>query len=501
MKLEGKIKQKNRKPKAKARSLAIKELNNLSKQLVEHLRNYQHRVDKAQDEFMADPDAMRGLILAGTGSGKTELFIVLIKKMILLAQKAKLKKILIAHPRLALSFDQQKRLKKSFSGHFSVEFTSFSSGKVIDTWQGRKNQSTINKEELLELQNSCSADLHITFSSYDSLHKIADMSYDLIVCDEAHYLCNNKLRQNLYLFRDDVKVLFYTATPIKVAAQEESMDNIELFGNVIANVPPSELIPYGYVVSPRVRFMRVRTKNNGNMVDYATTIGEAYKDQLAQVDKRFNHKMLVAMPNTQFFDEIMAGLGTIRTIVGDWNVDVYYVSAERCSINGKPETDRELVLEHFAKNQNKCIIIHCDTLAEGIDIDGIGGVFLLRNLGLAKTIQTIGRACRPAREDINKDGTIKEDRIKTNAIVTLAMVDGEWFSNAKTSDYAEVFKQGGYADLWDYVDPEFKEEGKKKPDGDDLEDPKIKEIEDAYFSDRVDELYEQMKKDLEMNDA
>ena len=81
------------------------------------------------------------------------------------------------------------------------------------------------------------------------------------------------------------------------------------------------------------------------------------------------------------------------------------------------------------------------------------------------------------------------------------MIDGEWFSNAKTSDYAEAFKQGGYEDLWDYVDPEFKEEGKKKLGIEDPEDPKIKEIKDAYFSDRVDELYEQMKKDLEMNDA
>lgn len=478
-----------------------KEMKFVADQLVSHLRNYQRRVDIAQDEFMADPESMRGCVFAGTGSGKTELFIVLIKKMILLAQKAKLKKILIAHPRLALSFDQQKRLKKSFNGHFSVEFTSFSSGKVIDTWQGRKNQSTVDREELLELQTSCSADLHITFSSYDSLHKIADMNYDLIVCDEAHYLCNNKLRNNLYLFRSDVKVLFYTATPIKVAAQEESMDNINLFGNVIAEVPPSELIPYGYVVPPRVRFMNVRTKNNGNAVDYATTIAEAYKDQLAQVDKRFNHKMLVAMPNTQFFDEIMAGLGTIRKIVGDWNVDVYYVSADGCSINGKAEIDREKVLDHFAKNPNKCIIIHCDTLAEGIDIDGIGGVFLLRNLGLAKSIQTIGRACRPAKQDLNEDGGIKEDRIKTGAIVTLAMIDGEWFSNTKTSDYAEMFKQGGYGDLWDYVDPEFKEEGKNRQSSNEDTDLKVKEIEDTWFGNRVDELYNQMKKDLEMKDA
>ena len=474
-----------------------REANKIVKRLVKHLRPYQQRVDQAQDAFMSDVENNRATILAGTGSGKTECFIVLIKKLVQLAEKKDLKKILIAHPRLALSSDQQKRLKKSFTD-FTVEFTGFSSGMTVDTFEGRKAQSTTDRDTLIELQNTSEADLHITFSSYDSLSKIADLDYDLVVCDEAHYLCVKQYNESLHLFSDDVKVLFYTATPVEVMNQDESMNNVELFGKVIAEVPPSELIPHGYVVPPRVRFMNVtQSRKFGNTTDYATTIAEAYKDQLSLVDVRYNHKMLVAMSDTQQFNEIMSDLANIRKVVGRYDVDVYTVAYSGCSINGRAETDREAVLEHFAKNENKCIIIHCNTLAEGIDVDGIGGVFLLRNLSLAGTIQTIGRAARPAKQDILPDGTINMiDRVKTEAIVTIARVDGKYHSNASTEKFAKAFTLGGYGEMWDYVDAEVQESTGTSEGGFEPVDPIFKEIEDVKFSNQADDFIKNMYNEI-----
>ena len=477
MKLEGKLKQSQRKPKAKAYGLAHS--------LIAHLRFYQKRIDDAQDQFIADPEVFRAIINACTGSGKTENFIVLIKKLVLLANKAGMKRILVAHPRLALSMDQQKRLNKALDSlGIGYSFTSFHSGEVMQTSSNRRNTSTTDKEQLEEYRNSCCEDLHITFTSYASLHKIANMEYDLVICDEAHYLCQGQYKKSLHLFRDDVKVLFYTATPVAVTAQDESMNNQELFGKVIAEVPPKELIPFGFVVPPRVRFMNVKTKGSGNAIDYAATIAEAYKDQLAQVHKNFTHKMLVAMANTSFFDDIMNDIAAMRKIAGK-DIDVYYVSAERCKKNGKPYANREDLLDDFAKNSNYSVIIHCDTLAEGIDVDGLGGVFLLRNLGLAKSIQTIGRACRPFKGDFKKDGTLKKNRIKTEAIVTIAMADGEWISNSNAKEWSEIFKAGGYEDMWEYVDPEFKEEGGKREPGE-TENNVYKDLEDVRFSDILD---------------
>ena len=474
MKIKGKLKQTQRKPKAKAYGLAHS--------LIAHLRFYQKRIDDAQDQFMADPEVFRAIINACTGSGKTENFIVLIKKLVVLAHEAGMKRVLVAHPRLALSMDQQKRLKKALDKlDIGYSFTSFHSGEVMQTTTSRRNTSTTDRQQLEEYRDSCCENLHITFTSYASLHKIADMEYDLIVCDEAHYLCQGQYKKSLHLFRDDAKVLFYTATPVAVTAQEESMTNKDFFGKVIAEVPPKELIPFGFVVPPRVRFMNVKTTGAGNAIDYAATIAEAYKDQLAQVNKKFVHKMLVAMANTSFFDDIMADIVEMRKIVGK-DIDVYYVSAERCKKNGKPYANREELLEDFAKNENYCVIIHCDTLAEGIDVDGLGGVLLLRNLGKAKSIQTIGRACRPFKGDFKKDGTLNKNRIKTEAIVTIAMADSEWISNSNAKEWSAIFKDGGYNEMWEYVDPEFKEEGGKREPGE-LENNVYKTLEDVRFSD------------------
>jgi len=413
-------------------------------------RSYQIRINDAQDAFMSDPFARRGLIFAATGAGKTECFIDLLMKLI----SAGKKRICIAHPRIALSMNQQKRLKKAFEG-LGVEFTSFHSGKVYHTLDHKENSSTTKKHTLEELQQVAIGS-HITFSSYKSLHKIADLYFDIIICDEAHYLVQKQLSDSLHLFKS--KVLFYTGTPIDVAAQEESMDNVELFGEVIAEVPPKEILPGRYIVPPRVRIVNVRTKRKGNTVDYPSTIAHAYNDQVQFAHEEFNHKMLVAMPNTKKFHDIMKELPAMRKLVSN-QLDVYCISAKMASKNGIVFVDRETALNEFEANENPCIIIHCDTLAEGIDIDGIGGILLLRDLGKTKSIQTIGRGCRAAKADVMENGEICQDRIKTHCIVTLVRIDNGWFSGVQTSDYVEMFKSAGYGELRELMNAEVNVRG------------------------------------------
>lgn len=452
-----------------------------------NFRPYQLRIIQAQDEFMNDPDRLRGTILAATGAGKTECFNDLIFK-IFSAITNGAKRILIAHPRIALSQNQQKRLAKKFKG-MGVEFTSFHSGhQKYHTLPGKKNISVINRDSLQEVLDNASS-CHITFSSYKSLHKIADMDFDLIICDEAHYLVQSDLKENLHLFKS--KVLFYTGTPVEVAAQEESMDNVDLFGDIIANVPPKELIPFGYIVPPRLRTVNVKTKKQGNTPDYAKTIAEAFKDQLSFAHKRFVHKMLVAMPRTTEFDDIMQELASIREINNRFDIDVYYITADRAVKNGTVLTDRETALEDFDNNTNPCIIIHCDTLAEGIDVDGIGGVLIMRGLGMSKAIQTIGRGCRAAKQDIKKNGEIKKHKVKTECIVTLARVDGDWLGETTIAEWAEMFRSAGYGEIWDFYTPMQANRGQDS-EHPEYEDPLYDEIEEIKFNDGVDKLWNEL---------
>lgn len=407
-------------------------------------RPYQQRMIQAQDDFMACPDTLRATILCATGGGKTEVFQDLIMK-IFHAIGNGAKNILVAHPRIALSQNQQKRFAKTFAG-MGVQFANFHSGQAKKhTLDNKKNISTTKRSELEEdIKNS--SGFHITFASYASLYKIADMDFDLIICDEAQYLVQKEIRDNLYKFKS--KTLFYTATPVVVAAREESMDNPELFGDVICVVEPKELIPHGFIVKPRVRTIDVLSSESGNTDDYASTIAEAFKDQLQFAHKKFVHKMLVAMPNVRHFQDIANQLFEIRNIIGNDDVDLYYVTADIAVKNAGRPMEREELIEDFAKNPNPCIILHCDTLAEGIDVDGIGGVLIMRGLGMVKTIQTIGRGCRPAYEDIiqsgTRKGTIRKNRIKTECIVTVARFNGEWAGDQDVAWWAELFETAGY---------------------------------------------------------
>lgn len=458
-------------------------------------RAYQKRMISAQDKLIAEPKAMRGTILAATGAGKTEVFIDLIVKLFKRNADAR---VLIAHPRIALSQDQQKRLASRLS-HFSVEFTSFHSGhQRCHTLSDRKNVSTTSRTELEEIQNETTGP-HITFTSYKSLHKIADMAFDLIICDEAHYLVQPDLRGILHQFQS--KVLFYTGTPIKAAAQEESMDNVDLFGDVIAEVPPSELIPLGYIVPPHLRTLDVINAKRGNTYDYPTIIAEAYKDQRSLTHKKFNHKMLVAMPSTQMFDDVMQELLTIRTVSGAVDLDFYYVTADRAVKNGVEQADRETALTDFDKNTNPSIIMHCDTLAEGIDVDGLGGVLIMRGLGMVKAIQTIGRGCRAAKADIKKsDGEIRKKRIKTKCIVTLVTVDGDFCFDIRIAEWAEMLRVAGYGDIWDFYDPEIDKRslGGEIGEADEVE---FDQIQDLRIQDGIAALRAKLNKFMEKENA
>ena len=448
-------------------------------------REYQVRIINAQDSFIADSSVSRATILAATGAGKTECFNDLIIKMFLSGER---KRILIAHPRIALSQNQQRRMVSRLKG-FDVEFTSFHSGQQkYHTLKDRKNVSTTGRDDLTRIMDEAEGH-HITFSSYKSLAKIADMDFDLIICDEAHNLVQSDLRECLDLFQS--KTLFYTGTPVNVAAQDASMDNINLFGFVVANIPPSELIPYGYIVRPMMYFMDIKNKKIGNTPDYVTAIAEAYKQQVSLSHEKFVHKLLVSMPATHAFDEIMEGLNDIRNVVGNNDLDLYYVTALTAVKNGRVMDDREALIKDFDNNINQSIIVHCDTLAEGIDVDGIGGVLIMRGLGMTKAIQTIGRAARAAKQDIKKNGEIRKNRIKKHCVVTVAYIDGESVSDIDLEWWVNLFREAGYGDLWNYVNPTPVDRGAGAELGE-RNDIVFDLIQDIKFREEQDKEYEIM---------
>lgn len=465
------------------------------------LRPYQECIDKAQREFMDAPDRFRATVFACTGSGKTvNFFKLIIDETLKRMEGGESFRVLIVHPRLALSEEQQKRAHQTICQHngLTYEFACFHSGSPVE-WGEQRNRarnprvpfSSTNADFLEKHRDKCQEDLHITWSSYHSLNEIVHLDYDLIICDEAQNLLMRKdFRSNVDAFDKNTKTIFYTATPVGLKGKmvdhaedtlfkydddedpdEEFLDpddlgmrDVSKYGEIIAEVPPTELIPLGFVVKPIVHLMEVETYGPGDEVDWADLIGKAYMGQLEmpEVNNKFNHKMLVSMPSTRMFRDVMRNRDTISKAVGR-SVDVYCVSFEWLGKNGLSDTgmSRSDLIEDFGETPNPAVILHFDTLSEGIDIDGIGGVlFLRKSLPKVKALQTVGRACRPARDDVMEDGSVrKNDRLKAHAILTLADVDGKTISEKRMEEWSQFFEVGGYRHLWAYVPKERKRGG------------------------------------------
>jgi superfamily II DNA or RNA helicase len=114
--------------------------------------------------------------------------------------------------------------------------------------------------------------------------------------------------------------------------------------------------------------------------------------------------------------------------------DVFTITSKTgAKINGV-KIRREQFLEEL-KNRTNCLIFHYDILSEGIDVDGITGVCLMRNLGLAKLLQTIGRAVRtykPAPE------------LKKQAWISVAVINGDEDDKERVKEYVNAIRDGGH---------------------------------------------------------
>ena len=238
--------------------------------------------------------------------------------------------------------------------------------------------------------------------------------------------------------------MFFTATPVELS-DGSGMDNEELFGKVQASVTPAALISKGYLVAPKMYYTRIKTDRNGDMETLHESIALTFKSQNEKTE--LTHKMLVAMPDTMKFDSIMKKTSEIRQITGE-NIDIYTIKAGEAQRNGFIFKSREAALKDFDENTNPCIVVHCDTLAEGIDISGLTGVYIMRGLSQAKFIQTVGRCVRTLKSDQRKNGSINPKTAKKAfGLVNIAVIDGElkgsadikkWYDALFAADYENI---------------------------------------------------------------
>lgn len=418
------------------------------------LRDYQIRINNDVNKFLADPFLVRGQIYSPTGSGKTECFSHTIHDLPSLLSTCNLPlKIAIIHPRIALSQEQLGRFKQSFGTRFS--YTSFHSGAHVKGEEVIQEKNTTSPDDLERIMEN-SDGTHITFSSYDSFHKIAHIEFDLIVCDEAHNLTQDQYYGPLSRMKAK-KVLFYTATPIikGLAEDSSSMDNLNLFGDVICKVEPTELIRKGYIVPPLMHMLRVATDKKGTGVDTTEIVAQSFKFQHEQMSKYGMPfvQMLVASRGLEDHKKLESELTKLWELIG-FIVPVYVIEASAHRKNNRKHLNSRYEMVQEIKNLGQnAIIMHYDTLSEGIDISSLTGACILRTMQKSKLLQTIGRCGRPYSLDLGPDGEVinMDKRLKPICVVTLPIVDGQHIGGMQAKSICDAFIAGGYGDLSTYM--------------------------------------------------
>lgn len=289
----------------------------------------------------------------------------------------------------------------------------------------------------------------VILTTYHSLHTLKNLSIDTIFCDEAHTLASDEdgtqFRENFESITSDNKY-FLTATPKDCFEDTESflMNNKTIFGERVG-LTFKECIVKGYMVTPILHIAMpgnydtsLEFRSIVNMTKFITDTFEAHKKWLKEVSSdpdRISPKILVKCSSVDDMWKIWKELngeiegvricaGASRNSMSNFN---HFIDSE--GIAGRSEYLEKI--QNFTENE-MAIVLHYDTMSEGINVSGFTGVMFLGGKlpTIIKTLQNTGRATRLHpfdRERLMKGEIVVGDGnwIKPNCAVIIPFWDSE----------------------------------------------------------------------------
>jgi superfamily II DNA or RNA helicase len=292
---------------------------------------------------------------------------------------------------------EEIRLEANEHG-FSIPFAEIGSGTSID---GIRQMVDKARSQEIPL---------IFFSTYNSADKIQTaleiyrQPISIVLSDEAHYLVQEQFHDILNTLKTP-RSYFFTATTIHTPSDKgRGMNNVDLYGEVLYSMTPREAIDLGKMVRPRLHF--VNTDGVYSTDDYNASLSKIIYEaflQHAGTLKKLKPKILISVKGTQDIQKFLSS--PQYTTLRDSGVDIYAVASREeigNDINGEKVRRQEFLkrLKVAGKDNDKQIIVlHYDTMAEGIDVSGFTGILPLRTLNKSKFLQTFGRAARLDAED------------------------------------------------------------------------------------------------------
>ena len=393
------------------------------------LRNYQMRGYSKFTKIYADSPSfsisgvsqgvneMKGRFVYPTGAGKTAIQCTILKDMM---EKGGNGVHIVLAPRIIL-VKQLMREYRNYLGrsrHIAVAFHSGKSNTNYDSVSWKEETTTEPTEIEAQISRACSSEWKkdlVIFCTYNSLPKLVDHGFvfDTMIADESQYCIRKKNFKNIWNAKAAVK-LFFTATE-RHGIGDRSNSNKYVFGEIIDQESVTSLIRSNRLVRPALHIVFGTRMEAGkdSIVDEAKHIA---RYQRGQVHSEMKTKTIFSCRKTDDVKAIVENLDSFREDMPDH--DIFTIISDKeyeARVNGEIRR-REVFLEMLRECNKNAMIFHYDILSEGLDIDGITGCAIMREMGQSKITQTIGRSVRPYKA--NPD-------FKKRALVSVPVIDDD----------------------------------------------------------------------------
>ena len=345
------------------------------------LRPHQKLVD---DKMQIHP---KGQIIEPTGAGKT---LNMIFDCVRQFESQTPQTIVIVSPRILLA----EQLCSEF-----LEFITNASVMHIHSGETHHFSSTKLQEIVNWVVNTRGHKL--IFTTYHSLERLQQtrLPVDTIYFDEAH----NSVQRNFfgpteYFSQEADRCYFFTATPKhSLAVGKPGMNDVEVYGQVICNVPAPELVQGGYILPPKIIAKQLPMVKSGKV-----SADRDCENLIETLDECAKDKVLICAKATKQITALMSETDFIQQLQ-DRGYSYLYITAKTGAVINGQKVNREVFFETLSAwgkdDSKKFVVLHHSILSEGINVSGLEGVVFMRSMDYIGISQTIGRVIRMHHDD------------------------------------------------------------------------------------------------------
>ena len=330
----------------------------------------------------------KGQIIVPTGGGKTMCMIN--DAMNEFSKSYMGQTIVVVAPRILLA------------NQLSSEFLEFiDNAEVLHVHSGETHHystTDVSRISVWSAKNTVSN--QIIFTTYHSLHRVQEsgIHVDTIYFDESHNAVQKNFIEAVEYFSIYAeRSYFFTATPKhSLTPFKVGMNDTDIFGNVICQVPAPKLVKQGYILPPKVEVYKTRILEKDELV--ADRDNEQMIDAIDNLDK---DKVLICAKSTKQIVALVSQTDFVKQLAVRGYSYMFITSKTGAVIDGE-KVDRETffdTLNEWGRNDKKFVVLHHSILSEGINVNGLEAVLFMRSMDYIGISQTIGRVIRKGNAD------------------------------------------------------------------------------------------------------